>query len=59
MIYILLGIVIVILAITSLKWYISTMAVLYFCETKWRIPTEYELKACTTEAVKHFFGLDH
>ncbi len=55
MIYILLGIVIAILAITSLKWYISTLAVLYFCKTKWRTPTDDELKACTTEAVKHLF----
>ncbi len=56
MIYILLGIVIAILAITSLKWYISTLAVLYFCETKWRIPTDDELKACATEAVKLLLG---
>lgn len=39
-----------------IKRYISTLAILYYIETKnYKQPSDKELKLCTEEAVKHLF----
>lgn len=48
------GLLIVILLVTMIKWKIATLSLLYYMEQKqYKHPNEKEMKDCTSFVVKH------